>query len=81
MFFLALGDDPLDANRRKPMWLDLSSPHAVATALPLIAGAHTLRVEEALPGREHAWVAGPDGPRTCEHVSFLAWDRSSGDSR
>ncbi|WP_329314142.1 lantibiotic dehydratase family protein [Streptomyces sp. NBC_01278] len=81
VFFLALGDDPLDANRRKPMWLDLSSPHAVATALPLIAGAHTLRVEEALPGREHAWVAGPDGPRTCEHVSFLAWDRSSGDSR
>ncbi|MGW3041154.1 lantibiotic dehydratase [Kitasatospora sp. NPDC001159] len=81
VFFLALGDDPLDANRRKPMWLDLASPHSVATALPLIAGAHTLRFEEALPSREEAWVAGSDGPRMCEHVSFLAWDRPSGDHR
>ncbi|MFI8456045.1 lantibiotic dehydratase [Kitasatospora sp. NPDC085464] len=81
VFFLALGADPLDANRRKPMWLDLASPHSVATALPLIAGAHTLRIEEALPGRDEAWIAGPDGPRMCEHVSFLAWDRPSGDHR
>ncbi|MEU4584681.1 lantibiotic dehydratase [Kitasatospora aureofaciens] len=81
VFFLAQGTDPLDANRRKPMWLDLASPHSVATALPLITGAHTLRVEEALPGRDEAWVTGPDGPRMCEHVSFLAWDRPSGDHR
>ncbi|MBV2153702.1 lantibiotic dehydratase [Kitasatospora sp. SUK 42] len=81
VFFLALGSDPLDASRRKPMWLDFASPHSVAAALRLIAGAHTLRIEEALPGRDEVWVAGPDGPRSCEHISFLAWDRPHGDHR
>ncbi|MER5639339.1 hypothetical protein ABT095_20570 [Kitasatospora sp. NPDC002227] len=81
VFLLALGGDPMDADRRKPVWLDLASPHAVATALPLIAGAHTLRIEEALPARGQAWIAGGDGPRMCEHVHFLSWDRPDGAQR
>lgn len=77
-FFLAIASDPFDANRRKPMWIDFASSHSVHTALPLIVGSRAIRFEEPLPARTEAWVPGIDGPRMCEHISFLGWRRPDG---
>lgn len=81
VFLLAVGSDPLDSQRRKPMWLDLASLHSVAACIPLIRGSNHLRLEETLPSREQTWLEAEDGRRACEHVSFLAWERPGGGDR
>lgn len=81
VFLLAVGNDPLDSQRRKPMWLDLASLHSVAACLPLVHGANHVRLEEVLPSRDQTWLHAADGRRACEHVSFLAWERPDGGDR
>lgn len=73
------GGDPAD---RKPSWLSFRSAHAVlaAAASRRLGQARALRLTEALPAAGGFWVRDADGAgRATEHVSFLQWERPSGE--
>jgi Lantibiotic dehydratase, N terminus len=70
----------LDPRRRKPVWLRLDSPHALASATARIEqGGHTVVLTEALPTAEEHWVRDHDGAtRAAEYVAYMAWPASTG---
>ncbi|MFJ3029994.1 hypothetical protein ACIPEQ_14240 [Curtobacterium sp. NPDC087080] len=62
------GDDPFDADTRKPIWMRFSSWYTVSAVWALLPGRHTLEVQESLPVRSGA-------ERAVEHVITLGWPR------
>jgi hypothetical protein len=65
----------MDPAARKPVWLDLRSPHAWRHVAAMV-GPDAVGVElvEALPARGQQWLRDPDGrPRTVEHIELVRW--------
>ena len=54
------------AAERKPVYIDLASPHLVDVLVRMGSGGSRLQLSELLPGADGLWLAGPDGRHTAE---------------
>jgi hypothetical protein len=74
VFVRVHGDDPFDPATRKPMWMRFTSWYSVSAIWGLLAGRHTMEIEESLPVR-------PSAERAEETVVTLGWSRPGSEAK
>lgn len=64
----------ISPNARKPIWLDLRSPHSLALLYSHITeGTAGIEFTEALPASDQHPIGSDDRPRAVEHLLFVGW--------
>lgn len=69
-FGLAISSTGFASEARKPLWLNMLSPHSLHATLPLLRDGTYVRFQEVLPSRQKR------GERVREHLRLLRWGRT-----